>query len=166
MRINNLKKKSTILISLLLSANIVIAIPPIERILSTNQSSFAVATIPIFTIASTPHGTTDSITFIHIAGCTSAESSFSNCQSNPGYDSFTSNGSFSINPGDTISISIPAIAQPLHFWQTLTSPAQYAAVHIENSATTGCDTAVVAYTCPTSTTCSSLSFSPLVSCAF
>ncbi len=162
----NLQKRLIIPIHFLLFSNIAIASLPIQNILSATRSQLTVTTIPIFSIGTT-HGSADSINSIFVTACNVQAANFDDCYNADSNGSLATTGSLSITTGNTILISIPAIANPLNFWQNFypyNTP--YTAVRITNSQGTNCDSNVVAYNCPSSTTCPILSFTPVVICNF
>ena len=155
-----------ILCGFTLFQTIPMANPPIQNILSIGNAPITVTTIPIFSIGTT-HDSMDSINSVTVTACNSPENNWFDCFNTDNNGSEAGTGSLAIKTGDTILISIPAIAQPLNFWQNFyhyTTP--YTAVRISNSQGSSCDSNVVAYNCTSSTTCPGLSFTPVVTCNF
>jgi hypothetical protein len=163
----NLQKKCVIILcNVALFQTIAMANPPIRNMLFIGSAPMTVATTPIFSIGTT-HGPTDSINSVTVTACNFDATSWFDCFNADNNGSEASTGSLSIKTGDTILISIPAIAQPLNFWQNVypyNTP--YTAVRISNSQGASCDSHVVAYNCTSSTTCPGLSFTPVVTCNF
>jgi len=160
------KKCVIILLNVVLFQTIVMANPPKRNILSISSAPMTVATTPIFSIGTT-HGSTDSINTVTVTACNFPATSWFDCFNADNNGAATSAGGLPIVTGDTILISIPAIAQPLNFWQIFypySTP--YTAVRISNSQGASCDSNVVAYNCTSSTTCPGLSFTPVVTCNF
>jgi hypothetical protein len=140
--------------------------PSIQSMLSVGRAPMAVATTQIFSIGTT-HGSPDSINSVIVTACNFSATSWDDCFNADNNGAVTSGGSLSIVTGDKIWISIPAIAQPLHFWQNVypyNTP--YTVVRISNSQGASCDSLVVAYNCTSLTTCPGLSFTPFVVCNF
>ncbi len=160
------KKYFIILCHFAFCQTIAMANPLIQNMLSIGSAPMTVATTPIFSIGTT-HGSTDSILSVTVTACNFPAASWSDCFNADNNGSETSAGDLPIVTGDTILISIPAIAQPLHFWQNFypyNTP--HTAVRISNSQGANCDSHVVAYNCTSSTTCPGLSLTPVVTCNF
>lgn len=164
-KMQNLQKKCFIILcNFTFFQTIAMANPPIQNMLSISRAPMKVATTPIFTIGTT-HGSTDSIHSVTVTACGSAEANWSSCFNADNNGAVTTAGDLSIVTGDTILISIPAIAQPLYSWQSgYNNP--YTAIEISNSQGESCDSNVVAYNCTSVTTCPGLSFMPVVTCNF
>lgn len=155
-----------ILIHFLFFSSLCRASMPIDTLLSVTRSALTLTSIPIFSIGTTD-GSSDSITSVLITACNFQAANFNDCYNADNNGSLATTGSLSITTGDTLLISIPALANPLNFWQNFypyNTP--YTAVRITNSQGTNCDSTVVAYECTSSTTCPSLSFTPVVLCNF
>jgi len=160
------KKCVIILCHFVFFQTIAMANPPIRNMLSISSAPITVATTPIFSIGTT-HGATDSINSVTVTACNFPASSWFDCFNADNNGSQASTGGLPIVTGNTILISIPAMAQPLNFWQNFypyNTP--YMAVRISNSQGANCDSRVVAYNCTSSTTCPGLSFTPVVTCNF
>lgn len=115
----------------------------------------------IGTITTTPA----SITTVTVTACNFHATSWDDCYNTDNNGWPTTVGSLAIVAGNKIKISIPAIAQPLNLWQTFYSySTPYTSVKLSSSHGPDCYTPVVPYTCSSSTTCSVLSFFPLVIC--
>ena len=160
------KKCVIILCNFVLFQTIAMANPPIRNMLSIGSTPMTVATTPIFSIG-TIHGSTDSINSVIVTACDFHAASYDDCYNADNNGSVTTAGILPIVTGNTILISIPAIAQPLNFWQIYYSyNTPYTAVRISNSQGANCDSHVVAYNCTSSITCPDLSFTPVVTCNF
>jgi len=162
----NLQKIFIILMNSLLFSSISVASLPIQNILSTSRSPLTVTTIPIFLIGTT-HGSADSIISVLVTACNFQAANFDDCYNADNNGSLAAAGSLPITTGNTILISIPAIANPLNFWQNFypyNTP--YTAVRITNSQGINCDSSVVAYNCTSSSACPGLSFTPIITCNF
>ena len=160
------KKCFIILCNFALFQTIAMANSPIRNMLSIGSAPMTVATTPIFSIGTT-HGSTDSINSVTVTACNFPAANWNDCFNADNNGSITGAGSLSIATGDTILISIPAIARPLNFWQNFypyNNP--HTAARISNSQGANCDSNVVAYNCTSSTTCPGLSFTPVVTCNF
>jgi hypothetical protein len=163
--VRSFRKQLIIATFFLMFSSISMASLPISNLLSTNRSLLAVTSIPIFLIGTT--APSDSIVSVLVTACGSQPAGYEDCFSADNSVSLANTGSLSIITGNLISISIPAIAQPLNYWQVnLPYSTPYTVVRITNSNANVCDSIVTAYNCPTSTTCSTLSFTPVVTCNF
>jgi len=121
--------------------------------------------IPVFTIG-TIHSPSDSIDSVVVTACNFAATGFNDCF-NADNNGSLATGTLAINPGDSISISEAAIANPLNFWENFfpyNTP--HVVVRITSSQGQDCESNVVSYHCTSSSACPGLTFSTPVTCNF